>query len=72
VLLYATERHDYRHGCRAATDCHAPVAARPIALPSLAPDLPAPWTLQAYARGEDPALAAVAAALRPAPAAARP
>lgn len=72
VLLYATERHDYRHGCRASTDCHAPVVARPIALPSLAPDLPAPWTLQAYARGEDPALAAVAAALRPSKAGARP
>lgn len=63
VLLYATERHDYVEGCRRHTDCHAPVVQRPIAVASLAPDLPAPWTLEAYRRGEDPALTAVENAL---------
>ncbi|WP_284618663.1 hypothetical protein [Aquabacterium humicola] len=61
VLLPATERHDYRDGCRRFTDCHAPVVRRPIAVESLAPDLFAPWTPDAYRRGIDPAMDAVAA-----------
>jgi hypothetical protein len=64
VVLPATERHDYVNACRAYTDCHAPVVRRPIAVPSLAPDIAAPWTIEAYQRGADPAMAAVAAALR--------
>jgi hypothetical protein len=64
VLLPATERHDYRDGCRRFTDCHAPVLRRPIAVDSLAPDVVAPWTLEAYRRGIDPAMDAVAAELR--------
>lgn len=64
VLLPATERHDYADGCRHRDDCHAPVAQRPIAVASLAPEIAAPWTVEAYRRGDDPALAAVAAALR--------
>lgn len=64
VLLPATERHDYRDGCRAHTDCHAWVVRHPIAVASLDPDIAAPWTLQAYRRGEDPAMEAVADALR--------
>lgn len=63
-LLPATERHDYEHGCRTFDDCHAPVRQRPIALPSLAPDLPTPWTFAAYRDGRDPAMEAVDAALR--------
>jgi hypothetical protein len=63
LALPATQRHDYRDGCRAATDCHGPVVRHPIAVPSLAPDLPAPWTIEAYLAGHDPAMAAVAAAL---------
>jgi hypothetical protein len=62
VVLPATERHDYRNGCRAFTDCHAPVVQRPIAVPSLAPDIMAPWTVDAYRRGLDPAMRAVALA----------
>lgn len=64
VVLPATERHDYRNGCRAFTDCHAPVVRRPIAVPSLAPDIAAPWTADAYRCGQDPAMEAVADALR--------
>ena len=64
VLLFATERHDYADGCRQFSDCHEPVRRRPIAVPDLAPDIDAPWTLEAYRRGADPALEAVAAALR--------
>jgi hypothetical protein len=60
VLLPATERHDYRHGCRAHHDCHAPVVQRPISVSSLTPDVAAPWTVEAYRRGEDPAMQAVA------------
>ena len=64
VLLMATERHDYLDGCRAYTDCHAPVRQRPISVPSLAPDIAAPWTLEAYRAGVDPAMQVVAQALR--------
>jgi hypothetical protein len=63
VVLPATERHDYRAGCRQHTDCHAPVVARPIAVPTLEPDIAAPWTLDHWRRGLDPAMQAVAAAL---------
>ncbi len=64
VLLPATERHDDVNARRAHTDCHAPVVRRPIAVPSLAPDIAAPWTIEACRRGADPAMAAVAAVLR--------
>jgi hypothetical protein len=63
-FLYATERHDYRNGCAAFDDCHKPVVSRPIAVPSLDPDIKAPWTIEAYRAGRDPALEAVAKALR--------
>jgi hypothetical protein len=63
VLLPATERHDYRNGCRHHAYCHAPVATRPIAVPTLDPDIPAPWTLDSWRRGLDPAMQAVAAVL---------
>jgi hypothetical protein len=64
VVLPATERHDYRTGCQAKPDCHAPVVQRPIAVPHLDPDIEAPWTLAAYRSGGDPAMEAIAAALR--------
>jgi hypothetical protein len=64
VLLPATERHDYQGGCRKFSDCHGNVVRRPIAVPTLAPDIAAPWTIEAYRAGRDPALEAVAAALR--------
>ncbi len=58
-LLYATERHDYRTGCKDKPDCHRSVAVHPIAVPTLAPDVPAPWTIEDYVAGRDPALEAV-------------
>ncbi len=67
VLLYATERHDYHTGCDRKDDCHGPVIRHPIAVPSLAPDVAAPWTFTAYAAGRDPAMEAVAALLRTQP-----
>ncbi|MBL8519816.1 MAG: hypothetical protein JNK75_04010 [Betaproteobacteria bacterium] len=63
-FLHATERHDYRNGCRTFDDCHAPVVRRPIAVETLDPDIAAPWTIEAYRAGRDPALEAVASALR--------
>jgi hypothetical protein len=67
VLLPATQRHDYRNGCREFTDCHPPVVRHPIAVPTLDPDIAAPWTLEAYRAGRDPGMEAIAAALgRPA------
>jgi hypothetical protein len=60
----ARERHDYAGGCRAFTDCHRPVVLNPIAVSSLAPDIAAPWTIEAYRSGRDPAMEAVAAAIR--------
>ncbi len=64
ALLNATERHDYRTGCRNIENCHGPVVRNPIAVDSLAPDIEAPWTIEAYMEGRDPAMEAVAAALR--------
>lgn len=63
-ILYATERHDYRTGCRPFQDCHGPVVRNPISVPSLAPDIPSPWTIEAYRAGRDPAMEAVGEALR--------
>jgi hypothetical protein len=57
----ATERHDYMNGCRAHRDCHGSVVRNPIAVPTLAPDVSAPWTREAYLAGRDPGMDAVAA-----------
>ena len=61
----ATERHDYINGCREYTDCHGPVVRNPISVKTLAPDIAAPWTIEVYRAGRDPAMQAVAAALKP-------
>lgn len=63
-ILNATERHDYRTGCRNIENCHGSVVRNPISVESLAPDIAAPWTIEAYRAGRDPAMEAVAAALR--------
>lgn len=63
VVLMATQRHDYVNGCRAFDDCQRHVVSRPIAVRSLAPDIAAPWTIEAYRAARDPAMEAVAAAL---------
>jgi hypothetical protein len=64
VILPATERHDYRTGCRNIENCHGSVARHPIAVETLAPDIEAPWTIEAYRAGRDPAMEAVASAVR--------
>jgi hypothetical protein len=61
----ATERHDYRNGCRAYRDCHGNVVRNPISVPTLAPEIIAPWTRAAYLSGKDPAIAAIITRLRP-------
>jgi hypothetical protein len=63
VLLPATQRHDYRNGCRGFDDCHGAVVRHPIAMPTLDPEIDAPWTIEAYRAGRDPAMEAIAAAL---------
>jgi hypothetical protein len=62
LILLATERHDYATGCRGFSDCHGSVRRNPIAIASLDPDIAAPWTIEAYLAGRDPAMEAVAAA----------
>lgn len=64
VVLFATERHDYQNGCKQYDDCHRNVVTRPIAVNSLDPEIPAPWTLDAYRAGRDPGMKAVADALK--------
>ncbi len=64
IILNATERHDYLTGCRPFKDCHGPVVRHPISVPTLAPDIAAPWTIETYRAGRDPAMEAVAVALR--------
>jgi hypothetical protein len=64
MILNATERHDYATGCRGYDDCHGPVRRNPISVPTLAPDIAASWTIDAYRAGRDPGMEAVAAALR--------
>ncbi len=59
----ATQRHDYQTGCKGFTDCHGNVVFFPIAVPSLAPQIAAPWTFQAYAAGRDAGMEAVIGAV---------
>jgi len=66
-LLPATERHDYRTGCRGFDDCHPPMVRYPIGVPTLAPELPVPLTIDAYRTGTDPVMEQVVAAIRAAP-----
>ncbi len=61
----ATERHDYRNGCRSYDDCHGSVRRNPIAIPRFTPDIAAPWTLEDYRAGRDPGMEAVRARLFP-------
>ena len=63
LILPATQRHDYLTGCKPFTDCHNYMVRFPIEVRSLAPDIPAPWTAEAYAAGRDPAMEAVARAI---------
>lgn len=64
AVSFSYERHDYHGGCRGFSDCHGSVVRYPIAVSSLSPDISAPWTIEAYRSGRDPAMDAVARALR--------
>ena len=58
MLLYATERHNYRTGCP-ERDCHAAIRDHPIRVRSLQPDLPAPLSWADFQAGRDPAMIAI-------------
>ncbi|NQD37581.1 hypothetical protein HPT27_11135 [Permianibacter sp. IMCC34836] len=62
-VLIATERHNYVTGCP-EDDCHGSILKHPIRVQSLAPDISAPLRYQDYQHGIDPALRAIAAALK--------
>jgi hypothetical protein len=64
AMSYSTQRHDYKTGCTPYTDCHGSVVRHPIAVPSLAPDIDAPLTIEAFIAGRDPGMEAVAVAIR--------
>ena len=64
VISRATQRHDYATGCKPYTDCHGNVVQHPISVRTLEPDVAAPWTLEAYRVGRDPAMEAVARLLK--------
>ena len=64
VIAFSTQRHDYKNACRAFTDCHGPIVQNSIAVPTLTPDISAPWTVEAYRAGRDPAIEAVQAELK--------
>ncbi|HVQ08830.1 MAG TPA: hypothetical protein VMS43_10390 [Allosphingosinicella sp.] len=59
LLLYATERHNYRTGCPEA-DCHASIRDHPIRVTSLQPDIAAPLRYADFRAGRDPAMDAIA------------
>ena len=63
LVLPATQRHDYLTGCKPFSDCHPYMVRFPIVVRSLAPDLPAPWTIESYTAGRDPGMEAVARAI---------
>lgn len=64
MIGIATQRHDYRGGCKAFTDCHGPVVRFPIAIPTLAPDIPAPLTFADWKAGRDASMEAIIGALK--------
>ena len=64
AMSIAVERHDYRTGCQPYKDCHAPLVRHPIRVPTLAPDIEAPLTIDAFMANRDPGMDAVAAALK--------
>jgi hypothetical protein len=63
AMSYSTQRHDYRTGCKPYTDCHGAVVRNPISVPSLAPGIVAPLTIEDFIAGRDPGMEAIAKAL---------
>ena len=64
VISRATERHDYATGCKPYKDCHGNVVRNPISVRTLEPNVAAPWTIDTYRAGRDPAMEAVARLLK--------
>jgi hypothetical protein len=64
VISRATERHDYATGCKPYKDCHGNVVRHSISVRTLEPNVAAPWTIEAYRAGRDPAMEAVARLLK--------
>jgi hypothetical protein len=63
-MSYATGLHDYLHGCRWFGPCYWVNWIYPISVPTLEPDLAAPLSFVSTAAGRDPAMEAIAGALR--------
>ena len=63
AMSYSTQRHDYKTGCKPYTDCHGAVVRNPISVPSLAPDIPAPLTIEDFIAGRDPGMEAISKAV---------
>jgi hypothetical protein len=63
AMSYSTQRHDYNTGCKPYTDCHGPVVRHSISVPTLAPDIEAPLTIDDFVAGRDPGMEAIAKAL---------
>jgi hypothetical protein len=61
---FSTERHDYRNGCKDFKDCHGSVVRNPISVRSLAPEIEAPFTIEAFMAGRDPGMEAIARAIK--------
>jgi hypothetical protein len=64
TIRFATGLHDYKNGCQWFGPCFWMNWVYSVAVDSLDPDIRAPLDGQALAEGRDPALEAVAAALR--------
>lgn len=52
-----------RPAASGALPARGPMERLPISVPTLEPDMPAPWTIDAWLKGEDPMMDAVAASL---------
>jgi hypothetical protein len=63
-MSYATGLHDYRHGCRWFGPCYWVNWIYPISVPTLDPEISAPLSFAMISAGSDPAMEAIAAALR--------
>lgn len=62
-IHYATGLHDYKNGCKWFGPCFWTNYLFPISIPTLDPDLSAPFAGSAIGTGRDPALEAIATAL---------
>jgi hypothetical protein len=63
-MSYATGLHDYLHGCHWFGPCYWVNWLFPISVPTLEPELTAPLSFALIAAGRDPAMEAIATALK--------